>query len=266
MVTSFSLPNGLYQAGPTFGPIDPLPDAPPVYTVAQPARDQKSWVGHHDDLMAAVDAGITALILGKQDVLLTEYLPKRFPYPDSTTYTVSGSSPEESARLSRELNENGAVVVPAGTMFTVMGQAGGTYVPPSDLDYRIAQKAGERPTYTIAKPGRLPPSPPDPRAVEHLADQLASVVPPGCSATRWAYVVRVICSDAQEGFVTMSPPVEASIRRTVAALREVMPFYAARRFVHRYSHEQAVRDTKERNQYYMSYVVDRACLAYDRAE
>ena len=253
-----------YTVGEAFGPIEPLADMPPFYAPAKPADGPPTE--QHGDLVSSVEAGITALVLGKGDEVVSEYLAKRFPYRDSPMYTVTGSSPEESARLSRELNENGAVVVPAGTMFTVDGLSEGTYLPPRDLDYRIAQKAGERPTYTIAKPGRLPPSPPDPRAVEHLADTLASVVPSGCSATRWAYVVRVICSDEQERFVTMSPPVATSIRHTVAALREVMPFYAARRFVHRYSHEQAVRDTNEWNENYMAHVVERACLAYDRAK
>lgn len=218
------------------------------------------YIEHHDDLVSAVEAGITALVLGKADVVATEYLAKRFPYLDSPMYTVCGSTPEEAARLTRELNENGAVVVPAGTAFTIMGQS------VRDVDYRIEQKASEAPTYTIAKPGRLPPSPPDPRAFEHMADMLASVVPAGCSGTRWAHVVRVICADERERFLTLSPPVAASIRRTVAALREVMPFYAARRFVHGYSHAEALRDTNDRNQNYMAFVVERACLAYDRAE
>lgn len=183
------------------------------------------------------------------------------------TYKVVGLSSEENDRLTRELNTKGFVVLPWGTKAAIEGIGPVREVASAlhTLDRVIKMENGVT-TVTIAKPGCLPKKQ-EPATFQALAEELAADVPGICSAVRWKAIVNVMLADIADrarGKLTLSARRVA--QQEVNGLRDVMPFYATRRFVHRYSHAEALRDTMQAHEGYATRDLARICLAYDRAE
>lgn len=89
-------------------------------------------------------------------------------------------------------------------------------------------------------------------------------MPEGCDPTRWKAVVDVVFADNHEPNVS---PAGQDVARDLLTVAPLVRAYAVARFVHRYSHEDAVRDACDRTGFDPT---DSACtrylVTYDRAD